>query len=44
MQAGQTSYKEILAANDMDTGIVPPCLRQLSQVEEMLTARACPIM
>lgn len=25
-------------------GEVPPCLRDLSQVEEMLLARACPIM
>ena len=32
------------AANDMDPGPVPPCLLQLSQVEEMLIARACPIM
>lgn len=28
----------------MDPGIVPPCLQQLSQVEEMLIARACPVM
>ena len=28
----------------MDPGVVPPCLRQLSQVEEMLIARARPVM
>ena len=28
----------------MDPGPVPPCLKDLSQVEEMLIARACPIM
>lgn len=28
----------------MDPGNVPPCLRNLSQVEEMLIARASPIM
>ena len=30
--------------NDMLPGEVPSCLRGLSQVEEMLIARACPIM
>ena len=28
----------------MDPGIVPECLQNLSQVEEMLIARVCPIM
>ena len=28
----------------MDPGKVPPCLRNFSQVEEMLIAWACPIM
>lgn len=28
----------------MDPGSVPPCLEYLTQVEEMLIARACPIM
>lgn len=28
----------------MDPKSVPPCLRNLSQIEEMLIARACPIM
>lgn len=28
----------------MDPGVVPPCLRQLNQVEEMLIARACLVM
>lgn len=36
--------KLLSAANDMDPGPVPPCLQQLSQVEEMLIACACPIM
>ena len=30
--------------NDMDPGNVPQCLQGLSQIEEMLIARACPIM
>ena len=30
--------------NDMHPGDVPPCLQGLTQVEEMLIARACPIM
>jgi hypothetical protein len=30
--------------NDMHPGVVPPCLQNLTQVEEMLIARACPIM
>ena len=32
------------AENDMDPGSVPSCLQNLSQVEEMLIARACPII
>ena len=28
----------------MDPGSLPPCLEHLTQVEEMLIARACPIM
>lgn len=28
----------------MDPGIVPPCLQEMTQVEEMLIAHACPIM
>ena len=32
------------ADNDMHPGPVPPCLQDLTQVEEMLIARACPIM
>ena len=28
----------------MDPGVVPPCLRQLNQVKEMLIARACLVM
>lgn len=31
-------------ANDMHPGMVPPCLGGLTQVEQMLIARACPIM
>jgi hypothetical protein len=30
--------------NDMHPGNVPQCLQGLSQIEEMLIARACPIM
>lgn len=30
--------------NEIDPGPVPECLRNLSQIEEMLIARACPIM
>lgn len=36
--------KRYSAQNDMLPGEVPPCLHGLSQVEEMLIARACPIM
>jgi len=32
------------AHNDMDPGSVPSCLGGMTQIEEMLTARACPIM
>ena len=30
--------------NDMDPGVVPQCLENMTQIEEMLIARACPIM
>jgi len=33
--------KTFSAEKDMDPGNVPPCLRNLSQVEKMLIARAC---
>lgn len=36
--------KRFSSQNDMDPGPVPECLKSLSQVEEMLIARACPIM
>lgn len=32
------------AQNDMDPGRVPSCLEGMTQIEEMLIARACPIM
>ena len=32
------------ADNDMEPGRVPTCLEEMTQVEEMLIARACPIM
>ena len=38
------SQKNFSAANDMDPGIVPQQLRGLTQVEEMLISRICPIM
>lgn len=36
--------KRYSSENDMDPGVVPECLQKLSQVEEMLIARTCPIM
>ena len=36
--------KTYSATNNMDPGRVPQCLQQMTQVEEMLIARACPIM
>jgi len=36
--------KRFSSENDMDPGPVPECLQNLSQIEEMLIARACPIM
>ena len=30
--------------NDMDPGSVPPCLQNMTQIEELLILRACPIM
>jgi hypothetical protein len=38
------SPKNFSAGNDMDPGIVPEQLRGLTQVEEMLISRICPIM
>ena len=38
------SPKVYSAENDMDPGIVPPQLQGLTQIEEMLIARVCPIM
>ena len=38
------SPKKFSAENDMDPGIVPEQLRGLTQVEEMLISRVCPIM
>ena len=36
--------KKFSSSNNMDPGKQPTCLKQLTQVEEMLTARACPLM
>ncbi len=38
------SPKKFSAENDMDPGIVPEQLKGLTQVEEMLISRVCPIM
>ena len=38
------SPKKFSAENDMDPGVVPEQLRGLTQVEEMLISRVCPIM
>ena len=38
------SPKKFSAGNDMDPGIVPEQLKGLTQVEEMLISRVCPIM
>ena len=38
------SPKMFSAHNDMDPGSVPSCLEGMTQIEEMLIARACPIM
>lgn len=32
------------AENDMDPDSVPPCLQDMTQIAELLIARACPIM
>ena len=32
------------AENNMDPGNVPPCLQDMTQIEELLIARACPIL
>ena len=34
----------VLHSGEMDPGIVPPQLEGLTQIEEMLIARLCPIM
>ena len=41
---GKKSPKKFSAENDMDPGTVPEQLRGLTQVEEMLISRVCPIM
>ena len=43
-QRDKTIPKLFSPQNDMDPGAVPRCLEGLTQVEEMLIARACPIM
>lgn len=42
-QRDKHSPKLFSADNDMDPGSVPPCLQNMSQIEELLVARACPI-
>ena len=36
--------KRYLQLNDMDPHTVPECLQNLTQIEEMLIARVCPVM
>ena len=43
-QQDKHSPKLYSAENDMDSGTVPPCLQDMTQIEELLIARACPIM
>ncbi len=43
-QRDKTVPKVYSADNDMDPGKLPACLEGMTQVEEMLIARACPIM
>ena len=43
-QRDKHSPKLYSAENDMDPGTVPPCLQDMTQIEELLIARACPIM
>ena len=38
------SPRLLSAENDMDPGLVPLCLEGLTQVEQMLIARGCPVM
>ena len=40
----KTEPKLYTEANDMHPGTVSPCLQGMTQVEEMIIARACPIM
>ena len=40
----KSNPKRYSKENDMDPGKVPACLQKLTQIEEMLIARACPIM
>lgn len=43
-QRDKTVPKLYSADNDMDPGELPACLEGMTQIEEMLIARACPIM
>ena len=43
-QRDKHNPKLFSAENDMDPGSVPPCLQNLTQIEELLIARACPFM
>ena len=43
-QRDKHNPKLFSADNDMDPGNVPPCLQNMTQIEELLIARACPIM
>ena len=42
-QRGKNTPKTFSSDNNMDPGSVPSCLEQLTQVEEMLIACACPV-
>ena len=43
-QCDKHNPKLFSADNDMDPASVPPCLQNMTQIEELLIARACPIM
>jgi hypothetical protein len=43
-QRDKNDTKTYSADNDMDPGKMPSCLEAMTQIEEMLIARACPIM
>ena len=43
-QRDKSTPKTYSKDNDMDPGEVPSCLEGMTQIEEMLIARACPIM